>query len=550
MSVGLSCCRLKFWLSIPVHLRLFAAILLAFTLLGGCSRHATPSAASDQVLRYPIIQEPSTLDPVRIPDIYTAELLQNLYEGLVALDANSRPFPQLASKWEISPDGKTYTFHIRTEAKFHKPFARPVTAEDVKYSLERALNPDSKSPTAANYLGGILGAAEVAAGKTKSLAGLKVIDKQTISVTVTKPMGYFLGAFAYPTANVVCKEAIEKNGGKLDEKAAIGTGPFVLAEYRRGNKLIFEANPDYYLGKPKLSRIERPIVLDPETAHLMYENGEVDAILPALTSFANDQTNPKLKAESVLIRQANVLYLAFQERVQPVFKDKRVRQAFARSIDREELSRIAYKGTSPSAYSFIPPGVAGENPSMRVNSYDPDAARKLLADAGFAGGKGFPQVSLHILEHEPQWAALGQVIRDQVRAGLGITITLQEHEAATFWDESGHLERYPMFLSGWVADYPDAQDFLSTLLRTGAKINHLSYSNPEFDALCDRADAEVDTAKRVPLYQRADQIAMEDAGLIPLIAFRQPMLVKTYVKDSHYNLLIFFLPHLKTRIQR
>ncbi len=246
------------------------------------------------------------MDPARLQDVYTSELLQNVYEGLVTFDAQNRVVPQLAERWQVSPDGRTYTFHLRTLARFHRPIRRAITAEDVKYSLERALWPETRSPTAAGYLAGIVGTEAVAAGKQKDLQGVKVVDPHTLTITLDRPRGYFLGALAYPTGWVVCREAIEKHGGVLDEMAAIGTGPFMIEKYQHGARVTLAANPDYWGGKPPLERIERPVVLDPQTAHVMYENGEVDACGPALTDYVEDQKRPALKAESRLLPQANL----------------------------------------------------------------------------------------------------------------------------------------------------------------------------------------------------------------------------------------------------
>lgn len=491
------------------------------------------------------------MDPARIQDVYTSELLQNIYEGLITIDEKLRVVPALAESWETSPDRKTYTFHLRKNARFHKPFDRPATAADVKYSLERALWPATKSAVAANYLAGIVGVDAVSRGERRDLEGVRVIDAATLTVTLDKPRGYFLQALTYPTGFVVCKDAIEKNDGILDEKAAIGTGPFSLERYQHGYKVTLAANPEYWGGKPLLARIDRSITLDTQTQHVMYENGEMDAVPQvALSDFVSDQNNPSLRAQSHLLGQANVFYLVMHPGLQPVFKDRKVRRAIAEAIDRDEVARIAYKGTSPRADGLLPPGILGHDPNIPKIPYDPVAARRLLSEAGFPGGQQFPPLTLVFLEKEPQWSAMAHVIRDYLMKNLGITIALQEHEAATFWADTSDAEKIPFFITGWVADYPDPQDFLSTLLRTGAKLNHVAYGNPEFDRLCDQADAESDSNKRAELYRQVDRIAMRDVAVLPLVFYNQPMLVKPQVKDYRSNLMLFFLPHTRTRIEK
>ncbi len=529
---------------------LIRTFFIGCALLGcvtACGRkNATNDARRAAVLRYPMIEEPPTLDPARFQDVYVTEMLGNVFEGLVTTDSTNKIAPCLAERWDISPDAMIYTFHLRSNARFHS--GRLVTAADFKYSMERALAKKTRSPTAATYLRGIVGVREYISGRSSEIQGIQATDPRTLTIRLDKPMAYFLGMMTYPTAWAVCKEAVEETGGIVTEKSAIGTGPFKLSEYKHGSKVTLTAFPEYYGGKPLIDRIERPIVIDPQTMHVMYENGEIDFFSPALSDYTNDQSNPKLKSDSHLLPQANLFYLVLHQRLQPVFKDKRVRLAFALAIDREELSRIAYLRTSPAAYSFLPPAMPGSNPNIRKLPYDPAAARKLLAEAGYPGGQGFPRLTLVYLEKQPEWNAMAQVIRDSLKKELGITIDLQEHEAGSFWADTSDSEKIPFYISGWVADYLDPQDFLSTLLRSGAPYNHVAYSNPEFDSLCDRADAEPDAQERYDLYRQADQIAMDDVAVIPLVFYNQPVLTKPYLRDYAHNLLYFMLPHRATRI--
>ncbi len=483
-------------------------------------------------------------------DIYTNELLQNIYEGLVTFDEKNQIVPALAERWDLSPDGMTYTFHLRKNARFHPPFDRPLTAADVKYSFERSLSPETRSPTAANYLAGIRGVGAVVAGKSRNLEGVNVIDDSTLTITLERPMGYFLGALTYPTGWVVCKEAVEKSGRDLDDKGVIGTGPFKLAEYGHGSKVILGANAQYWGGAPKLSRIERPIVLDFQTAHAMYEASGVDACQTALSDYVSDQKDEKLKRESRLLPQANVFYIVMHPRLQPAFRDLRVRRAIAYAIDRDELIRVAYRDTSQRADSFIPPGIAGSRPDAPRIPYDPARAKQLLAEAGYANGRGFPSLTLTVLENQPEWRIMALLIRDYLKKNLGISINIQEHEMASFWTDTSDREKIPFYIIGWIADYLDPQDFLSTQLASYSSLNHIAYRNPRFDALCLKADRESDMSNRIPLYQEADRIAMSEIAILPLVFYKQTMLMKPSVKNARSNLLTYFLPHTTTTVAR
>ncbi len=527
---------------------LIALFLMAVTT--GCGRGKGGANSTDAdgggVLRYPIVVEPATLDPARLADVYTTELLQNVYEGLIMFDAESRVVPCLAEKWEISPDSKTYTFHLRANAKFHN--GRPVTAADLVYSIERSLK-DPQSPVALNYLEPIVGAKAVHDHKSATLEGVAAPDAHTLVLKIDRPRGYFLGMLAYPTAWAVCKEEIEKNGGRLDEQVMAGTGPFKLKEYRHGAKLVLEANADYWGGRPKLDRIERPIVIDYQTAHIKFENGEVDACEMALNDFVNDQKSAALKDQAHAFPYAAIQYVTMHKGLQPAFKDRRVRRAITLAIDRDAIAKSAGKGVWERADSFIPPGMPGTNASFKRIPYDPDAARKLLAEAGYPNGKGFPRITLVYVQKQAESADSANIIRDNLKQNLGIEIDLQERELATFVANTGDRETIAFWTAGWIADYPDPQDFLSTLLRSGAPLNHVAYSNPEFDRLCDQADAESDMGKRIPLYQQADQIAMDDVAILPVLVRKQHYLIKPYVKGFQVNVMMP-LAHRGTRIEK
>ncbi len=525
-------------------------LLISSTLVPLCGCHKNRHPVAQAVLRYPLNSELSTLDPARIQDIFTTELLQNVYVGLVTFNEKSIVTPALAERWEISPDGKTYTFHLRPNARFHRPIDSPVTANDVKYSLERALWPETRSPTAASYLAGIVGIDEVLASRRKDLAGVEVLDAHTLTITLDKPRGYFLGVLTYCPAWVVCKAAIDGNKGRLDEKAAIGAGPFILRECHPGERVVLEANTDFYGGKPPLDRIIRPIVLDRMTSHIQYENGEIDSCLPSAVSYVRDKANPKLVAECRALPQAGFSFLVLQQHKQREFAIKEVRLAIAQAIDKDMISRIAYNGVNPRADGILPPGVSGSYTVRNPLRYDPPTARRRLASAGYPNGRGFPELTLVTIQTEGESRAAAQLIAKDLKTNLGITVHVREQEATTFFKETMDDEKIGFYITAWIADYLDPQDFLSTLLRSGSKLSHTGYHSTEFDDLCDLADSQTEKDKRIPEYERANQIATGDAAIVPLVFSSQPILVKPYVKDWSSNLLVFMLPHTHTRIQR
>jgi ABC-type transport system substrate-binding protein len=399
------------------------------------------------------------------------------------------------------------------------------------------------------YLNDVAGAKALNDGKATELAGVKAVDDRTFQVTIDKSRPYFLAKLTYPTGYVVCKEAIEGNGGQVDEKSMIGTGPFKLESYSSGYEVRLAANPDYHGAKPILSGIERPILPDSLARQNKFESGGTDYTDVQRADLDRIQKDPTLSKELKEFPRANIWYLALNQLAFEPFKKKEVRQAFAYAINKDELIRIALRGTAQRANGIVPPGVQGYDEKFTGIPYDPAKARDLLARAGYPGGKGLPKLTISFRQGYQYIADSVLAIRNDLKQNLGIEADTRQVEWGQFLTERRN-GTMPCFHLRWAADYLDPQDFLSTLLRSGSKLAHTGYHNPQFDALCDRADAETDMQKRIPLYQEADRIAMEDAAVLPLIFYRQPLLVKPYVKDWSSNLQIFMLPHTHTRIQK
>ncbi len=496
------------------------------------------------MLRYALAEEPKSLDLAVVESANTGEMLQNIFEGLVLYDKNSRIGPWLADSWELSPDRRTYTFHLNPQATFHPPYARPVTAADVKWSIERALLPETKSPIAPAWLDQIVGAKDVLAGKTRDCAGIAVIDPRTVAITTVRPAAYLLAELT--NVAVYCREAVEKGGGHIDASNAIGTGPFRLTEYQRGRRVVLEANPAYYRGRPKINRIERPIVIDAHTARVQYDGSETDLCRDSFADYAKDQRDPQLAGQSLLMPLAGVNYLVMQPERQPAFRDRRVRRAFAEAIDRDAIVRIAFHGVMLKATGFLPPGTLGYNPRLKSAPFDPADARRLLAGAGYGASHPFPHLVLEYIQQPPEIGATAAIIRDNLKENLGIAIDLREREAATFFGDAGK-KRMPFYMMGWVA--LDPHDYLAVLMRTGGRFNTFGYSNPHLDEAVDSGDAEPDTAKRALDYARADQIAVDDMVAVPIDYHPIPYLVKPYVHDLDYN-LEGLTPHVHTYVQR
>jgi len=495
-------------------------VFACVSLLGGCTGRSSqpggsPSAANQgdgALLRVAQEAEPTTLDPAAVQDGPTIELLMHLYEGLVQWTPENKLAPALAEKWEVGNGGKTYTFHIRQGVKFHN--GRPLTSQDMVYSLTRSLDPKLRSPVAMNYLNDLVGAREFHEGKAPSVKGIEAPDAATLRLTIDAPKAYFLSKLTYPTAYAVCKEALDASGGEITDANSIGTGPFKLVQYAKGDRLILEANAEYWEGAPKLARIERRILLDDGTRHDKFEAGELDIARINMAQYRADRQNPKLQPLLHEFERPSVYYLALNQRFPP-FKDKRVRQAFAHAVNKAEILNTVLEGVPRPAEGILPYGVPGFDPQFKGLAYDPERARKLLAEAGYPNGQGFPALTLSFRASMEDLSNVTTAVQSDLQKNLGIPVQLEAVEWATFLDRRNKGDM-PFYHLRWAADYLDPQNFLSVMLRSGAPENTIGYANPQFDRLCDQADVMQDPQARLATYRKAEAIVVDDAAWVPI----------------------------------
>jgi len=533
--------------------------LCVLAILPGCTagRHAANGSApaGGKSFRYPLFSEATTLDPALVEDGMTIDLLQNIYEGLVKWDEKNQIVPNLAEKWDVSPDGKTYTFHIRHGVKFHN--GRELTAQDFKYSMERCCDPKTQSPTAPTYLKDIVGAMDRINGKASEVSGIKVLDPYTLQITIDAFKPYWLGNMTYPTGYAVCREAIEETGGKVDEHSAIGTGPFKLASFQRDYQVTLEADPDYHEGRPKLDNIVRPVLQDGNTRLNKYAANELDDLIISPQDLDRVNADANLKPDLHTFPRAEIWYLALnQAAAGSPFGNRDVRRAFAMAVDKNEVIRVALKNTADLANGIVPPEMPDYHSEVRPVPFDPAQARQLLAKAGYPGGKGFPLLNIAFRQDQPEVGKAAEIMAEQLKTNLGINLQLRPTEWSELLTERMN-KSLPIIFLRWAADYLDPQDFLSVMLHTSHRVNGqedhpengVGYSNPQFDALCDEADVEHDPQKRMALYRQAEQIAVDDAPWVPIYFKKDVELIKPWVggiRDSMFG----HLPHVTTIVSR
>ena len=523
------------------------------TATSGATESAVPDATSEPVTAQGTGQrqeggtlvrlfiDPPTLDPHLTTDATSATVIVEVFGGLVTIDPDLQIAPDLAERWDISDDGRVYTFHLRRDAKFHD--GRPVTAEDVQWSLERATNPLTESTVADQYLGDIVGVKGKLNGDAQTIAGLRVIDESTLELTIDAPKSYFLAKLTYPTAFVLDRENVERNP-RTWFRQPNGTGPFKLSRYDLGETMIMARNEFYHLGPPNLAEVE--FILSGGIGMLMYENDEIHLTGVGLADLdsvldPSNRLNPELKRAPPTF---SVQYIGLNND-EPPLNDPKVRQALNLAIDKSEIASIVLADLVNPAQGILPPGFPGYNPGLRGYDYNPERARQLLQESSYGSNlDALPTIILTTAGSFGADVSLDmEVVLQMWERNLGIQVEIQQTEFATFLKDL-HRGRFQMFDTGWIADYPDPENFLDILFHSESSNNHANYNNLEVDALLEQARTETDEAARYGLYNRIEQMIVDDAPWIPLwYSGESYLLVKPSVHDYLQTPLI--IPRLR-----
>ena len=472
--------------------------------------------------------EPVTLDPAISSESTSHLYISQLFSGLVKLDQDLYIVPDIAEKWTISDDGTIYTFTLKEGVKFHN--GKEVTAEDFKYSWERACNPMTGSDTAATYLNDIIGADDVLYGLATEIEGVEVLDKYTLKVTIDEPKKYFLSKLTYQTSFVTDKENVESN---IDWwRNPNGTGPFKLKEWVPGERITMVANDNYYGDPVKLEKINFDILAGYPLS--LYETDMID-IAPISEFYIDAAEDPQGRFYQDLQKYPAMgfQYIGFNT-TKPPFDDINVRQAFCHAVNKEKIIEVILKDTVINSEGIIPPGIPGYNPEFQTLDYDIEKAKELIANSKYGDAANLPPIIFTT-------AGFGGAIPKELGAivqgweeDLGVDITVRQLEPDIFnYNLDSEVDNIYMY--GWIADYPDPQDFLDILFYTGSNYNVGKYSNKEVDNLLDRAGIEADETKRFELYREAEQMILLDAPSLPLWSDINYVLIKPYVKDYELN---------------
>lgn len=485
-------------------------------------------------------EEPETFDPALWRGSADG-MIGDLFSGLVRLDANLQPIPDLAESWEVSGDGTRYTFHLRRDVRFHD--GRAFSARDVVFSWERAASPDTGSETVLTYLGDIVGVREVAAGLARSISGVRLIDDYTLQITLDGPKAYFLAKLAYPTSWIVNPATVDRI-----EDEPIGTGPFTLARHVENQVAIMARNPHYHLGPVALEYIV--YLLYPGPRVRLYEAGEIDLayIDQDLLSRANNPTDP-LNGNVHPTSELCTWYVAL-DATRPPFDDLLVRQAFAMAIDRERYVSIVSEGRGVVANGLYPPGLPGHDPDVRSLPYDPSGARELLNRSPYGGPHGLPEIVLTVSGAGGDLSPSAATLVQMWQAGLGVVVRVEQIDTRSFYDRVYAGDHGHMVLTGWCADYPDPENFADILFHSGSRQNFGGYANSTVDEMLERARVEPEVTRRLALYREIEQRLIDDAAAIFLQhSEAYYTLLKPYVK-GYVSTPIGIAQHMNLSIDR
>lgn len=493
----------------------------------------SPVAAQDTTtLRWSIegITDVVSLDPARATDAQGFTVIGLLHAGLVRLSGDLLVEPDLAESWEISEDGLTYTFTLREGAAFSD--GSPITAADVVWSFTHALDPSTGAWTGPYLLSNIVGSDELVAGETTELSGVVALDDRTVQISVKQPSAYFLSQLTFGPSKIVSSAAVEASPDTWDQ-AAVTSGAFSVAEWNRGQGLVLVPNTFYWQPASQLSQLEIVFNQDSETAYQLFRTGELDIMGGAQNPIPAARV-PEVRdsADFRSTNAFNVRYVAFNNTLAP-FDDVRVRQAFSHATDRATLAEIVLDGTVLATDRILPPGMPGSEVPVAGLEYNPAGAQALLAEAG-VDPASLELVLSYGVEGDNE--RIVTVLQAMWQENLGITVTLDPLELSTFSsrlndtynDPSTGLQAY---YSVWGTIYPDPQYFLSQILQTDVGNNNGHYSNAEFDALTQEADVITDDyARRIELYNQAEQIAVSEVGWLTLFNGQVNVLVRECVE--------------------
>lgn len=541
---------------------------------GQTSQEAKGGVYYGGIFRMNELEDFKSLYPLAINEVVSHRIANQIYEGLVKLDQNDLTIvPAIAYKWDHNPELTQWTFHLRSNVKFHDDPCFPdgkgrmVKASDVKWCFDKLCEEsDANSAFEITFKDRVKGANEYYESTRKKspapggVSGIRAVDDSTLVVDLNFPFAGFLNILATPGGYVYPKEAFDKYGKEMREKC-VGTGPFRVKSVKRGDVVILEKNKDYYLVDewgnqlPYLDMVKFNFIKEKKSEMLEFKRGNLEMIfrlpIEMIPEIMGDLEHAKERKVDFEIQSVPALSIYYNGMLCSggVFAKKEVRLAFNYAVDRQKLVDYTLQGEGiPATYGVVPPVEAFEQNGYKFKdlkgyTFDPAKAKELLARAGYPNGKGFPKITLQINsaggERNEQ---IAEVIQKSLKENLNVDIEISEVPFAEHIDayQSGKIE---FFRTGWSADYPDPETFLVLLYgklvpkNPGEKsfTNSTRFVNARFDSLFEAAQREPDITKRYDLLRQADQIGIDEGGMMPLFYEENYRLVQLNVRNFPAN---------------
>jgi oligopeptide transport system substrate-binding protein len=514
--------------------RLLVAGLLVFAFAAGCAKRESPAEEGirTKTLLLGNGAEPQDLDPQTCTLYTDANVLMALFEGLTCLDEKtSQAVPGVAERWDVSPDGLVYTFHLRADARWSN--GDPVTADDFVYSFHRILSPGLASEYS-YMLYFIKNAEAFNGGKISDFAqvGAKALDARTLQVTLDHPCPFLPAVAAHQSWYPVHRATIEKFG-RMDQRNSlwtrpensVGNGPFMLKEWTPNSRIIVVKNPNYWdAARNHLNAVVFFPTDDIATDESNFRADQVHAtyqLLPDRIEHYRNEAPQFLRIDPFIETE----YLQFNV-TKPPLNDPRVRQALARAIDRVAIARDILHDSCQPANALTPPHTAGYTPEAKIPT-DFETARKLLAGAGYPGGKNFPVLEIQT-KNDNIWRAVAEAIQEMWKRELGIQVEIVSLEQKT-WMSNSQALNYEVNLYRWIGDYNDPSTFLY-LFKSGSGNNNTGWASADYDRLNNEADRAADPATRNALMQKAEALLLNEAPIAPIYYGTRTYLIQPYVK--------------------
>lgn len=513
---------------LKLQIRTILLSLIVLTLLtSACTR--TGKRYEPNTLRINIANEPPSLDWHVSTDSTSFDVVSNVMIGLTQYKNDLSCAPACAEHWEISKDGKTYTFHLRHDVKWSD--GKKLIARDFEYAWHRILDPATAAPYAF-FLYDIENAYEYNTGTLKDFAkvGVKAVDNYTLVVKLKNPASYFINLTAICPSYPQRQDIIEKFGNRwTDAGNMVTNGPFLLKDWIHEYKIELAANPNFFEGKPQVETLKMFMIPEQATAFALYENDQLDFIdnrsFPTPDVY-NNRNSPEYRNFALLRNN----YIGFNVTKKP-FNDKRIRLAVSMSIDRRIFPRILRRQEKPS-YTWIPPGMLGYAADSGPE-FNPKEAQKLLAQAGYPNGKGFPSVSVLYPSREDARLVM-EAVQDQLKRNLNVHVDLVNQEWKVYL-RTLRRDAPPMFRSSWGADYPDPETFANIFTSRNGN-NDTAFKNPEYDRIVYQAAGTASPEARAALYKKADHLlCKEQAAIACIYLATQNTMTKPWVHGIGIN---------------